>query len=509
MVFRVRGGVKLRYNKELTSGQAVVAMPTPRRLYLPLQQHIGAPAIPVVTIGDQVLKGQLVAKAAPGLSAPVHASSSGTVVAIEDHVAPHPSGLQQRTIVIETDGLDRWIDLPPPVTDDFPLQVTPREINSRVAAAGIVGMGGAAFPSAVKLDLKGRHQLDTLLINGAECEPYLTCDDRLMREEAWAVIDGVRIMAYALEVQSVIFAIERNKPEALAAIRGAARREPWIQVMALPTRFPMGSERHLVLACTGRETPARKLTADIGVVVHNVATARAVARTVRSGEPLISRVVTVSGRGVREPSNVKVPLGTLVEDLLAFCGGLHPVPYKLIGGGPMMGAPLPSVRVPVVKGTSGVLALTIKEQNDGPESPCIRCASCVSACPCGLVPVEMAQLVRRGDLQGALAIGLQDCVSCGSCSFICPSHIPLAHYFNFAKGQLGALDRDARRQERIRSLVQARSERTAREAGLKKVAAAARKAAKAAAQAPAPAPTSTLALAGGTETSARATEEST
>ncbi|MDP2681098.1 MAG: electron transport complex subunit RsxC [Rhodoferax sp.] len=505
--FRNRGGVKLQYHKELSSERAVVNMPLPRRLYLPLQQHIGAPAIPVVNVGDNVLKGQLIAKAAPGLSAPVHASSSGTVVAIEDHVAPHPSGLQQKTIVIETDGRECWAELPSPITDDFPLAVTPRELNSRVAAAGIVGMGGAAFPSAVKLDLKSRYQLDTLLINGAECEPYLTCDDRLMREEAAAVIDGVRILAYALEVQAVIFAIERNKPKALAAIREAARQEPWIQVMALPTRFPMGSERHLVLACTGRETPARKLTADMGVVVHNVATARAVARTVRSGEPLISRVVTVSGRGVREPANVNVPLGTLVEDLLAFCGGVHPVPYKLIGGGPMMGAPLPSVRVPVVKGTSGVLALTADEINDGAESPCIRCGKCVTACPCGLVPVEMAQLVRRGDLQGAQAIGLQDCVSCGSCSFICPSHIPLAHYFNFAKGQSGALDRDARRQDRIRALIQARNERAAREAEIKKAAAAARKAAKAAAAAAAS--VTAEASASAAEASTRQLEETT
>ena len=482
-LFGVRGGVKLSYRKELSSERPVVDMPLPARLYLPLQQHIGVPAVPVVTVGQQVLKGQLIAKAASGLSAPVHASSSGTVVAIADHVAPHPSGLQQQTIVIQTDGLERWAELPTPITDDFPLSCTPRELNARVAAAGIVGMGGAAFPAAVKLDLKTRHQLDTLLINGAECEPYLTCDDRLMREEAAAVIDGVRIMAYALEVQTVIFAIERNKPQALAAIREAARVEPWIRVQGLPTRFPMGSERHLVLACTGRETPARKLTADIGVVVHNVATARAVARTIRCGEPLVSRVVTVSGHGVREPANVRVPLGTPVQDLINFCGGLRPVPSRLIGGGPMMGTPLPSALVPVVKGTSGVLALTADEVNDGAEAPCIRCGSCVSACPCGLVPVEMAQLVRRGDLQGAQAIGLQDCVSCGSCSFICPSHIPLSHFFSFAKGKLGALERDGRRQDRIRALIQARAARVERENEAKKAAAAARKAAKAAKEA--------------------------
>jgi electron transport complex protein RnfC len=245
----------------------------------------------------------------------------------------------------------------------------------------------------------------------------------------------------------------------------------------------MGSAQHLLLAVTGRETPANKRTAEVGAVVHNVATARAVSSAIRRGEPLISRVVTVSGYGVREPANVEVPLGTSVEDLLTFCGGLHPVPTLLIGGGPMMGAPLPSVHAPVVKGSCGILALTAGEINEGPESPCIRCGKCVTACPAGLVPVEMAQLIRRGDLQGAKAIGSQDCIACGSCSFICPSHIPLAHYFSFANGKLNALDRDARRQDRIRSLVQARNERTAREAEVKKAAAAARKAAKAAAAA--------------------------
>jgi electron transport complex protein RnfC len=341
-----------------------------------------------------------------------------------------------------------------------------------------VGLGGAAFPSAVKLDMRQRHALDTLVINGAECEPYVTCDDRLMREAADEIIDGVRIMAYALGVQTVIVAIERNKPQALAAMREAARVDGSIRVQGVPTRFPMGSAQHLLLAVTGRETPADRRTAEVGAIVHNVATARAVSRAIRHGEPLLSRVVTVSGLGVREPANVDVPLGTPVEDVLAFCGGLHPVPSLLIGGGPMMGTPLPSLHAPVVKGTCGVLALTAGEINEGPEAPCIRCGSCVTACPCGLVPVEMAQLVRRGRLDAAKDLGVQDCIGCGSCSFICPSHIPLAHYFNFAKGKLGALERDGRRQDRIRALVQARASRVGREAELKKAAAAARKAAR-------------------------------
>ncbi|MFZ4625188.1 MAG: electron transport complex subunit RsxC [Rhodoferax sp.] len=479
-LFQVRGGVKLSYRKELSSESPIVRMPAPKRVCVPLQQHVGSPAEPVVEVGQWVGKGQLIGRAGRGVSANVHASTSGTVITIEDRMAPHPSGLTQPTVVIEADGEDRWGELPQPITDDFPLPVTPKQISDRVAAAGIVGLGGAAFPSAVKLDMRYKHSIDTLVINGAECEPYITCDDRLMREASSEIVDGVRIMAYALAVEYIIIAIEANKPQAVKAMREAAKADKSIRVVTVPTRFPMGSAQHLLLAVTGRETPADRRTAEVGAVVHNVATARAVSCAIRRGEPLVSRVVTVSGLGVREPANVEVPLGTSVEDLLAFCGGLHPVPTLLIGGGPMMGAPLPSVQAPVVKGSCGVLALTASEINEGPESPCIRCGKCVSACPAGLVPVEMAQLVRRGDLQAAKALGVQDCIACGSCSFICPSHIPLAHYFSFANGKLGALDRDARRQDRIRALVQARSERTAREAEAKKAAAAARKAAKAA-----------------------------
>ena len=482
-LFSVRGGVKLSYRKELSSESPIVRMPTPKRVCIPLQQHVGSPAEPVVEVGQWVGKGQLIGRAGRGISANVHASTSGTVIAIEDRMAPHPSGLTQPTVVIEADGKDSWAELARPITEDFPLPVTPKELSERVAAAGIVGLGGAAFPSAVKLDMRYKHSIDTLVINGAECEPYITCDDRLMQETANEIVDGVRIMAYALAVEHIIIAIEANKPKAVKAMREAAKADNSIRVMTVPTRFPMGSAQHLLLAVTGRETPADKRTAEVGAVVHNVATARAVSSAIRRGEPLISRVVTVSGFGVREPANVEVLLGTSVEDLLAFCGGLHPVPTLLIGGGPMMGAPLPSVHAPVVKGTSGVLALTASEINEGPESPCIRCGKCVTACPAGLVPVEMAQLIKRGDLQGAKAIGSQDCIACGSCSFICPSHIPLAHYFSFANGKLGALDRDARRQDRIRSLIQARNERTAREAEIKKAASAARKAAKAAAAA--------------------------
>jgi Na+-translocating ferredoxin:NAD+ oxidoreductase subunit C len=333
-----------------------------------------------------------------------------------------------------------------------------------VAECGIVGMGGAAFPSAVKLSLGIRQRIETLLLNGAECEPYLTCDDRVMRERAEEVIDGARIMAHALGAPRIVVGIEENKPQALAAMTVAATPFSNIEVVSVPAMYPMGSERHLTLAVTGQETPARKLTADLGVVVHNVATARAVHQAVRLGRPLISRVVTVSGSAVRAPKNVEAPIGARVSDLVSFCGGFSKRPERLVQGGPMMGTPLPDLDVPVVKGTSGILALAADEVNDQPASPCIRCGACVSICACGLVPVELAAHIRHDDLEGAAKLGIMDCVSCGSCSWVCPAHIPLVHYFNYAKGALNAQDREHRKSERTKTLAEAHASRVERAA---------------------------------------------
>jgi electron transport complex protein RnfC len=356
-----------------------------------------------------------------------------------------------------------------------------------VAAAGIVGLGGATFPSAVKLNLRHRYALDTLVINGAECEPYLTCDDRLMRERGRDVIDGVLLMARALGVKKVLFAIENNKPQAQQAMREASKSYPEVTVVGLPTRYPMGSEKHLVQTLVGKETPARGLTADIGVVVHNVATAAAVHDALRHGRPLISRVVTVSGGAIAQPRNLHVPIGAPLDALVEYCGGFDSEPAKLISGGPMMGQPLPSLRVPVVKGSNGVLALSADEVHDGTEMPCIRCASCVGACPCGLVPLSMAAHIRAGSLEASVDLGLLDCVSCGSCAYVCPSHIPLVQYFNFAKGELAARQRAQHKQGETKRLIEARTarmealKRAKREAMAKKKAEmAAKKAAEAA-----------------------------
>jgi len=487
-LFNIRGGIHPDYRKGQTSEKAIVAMPLPALLYIPLQQHIGAPAEALVAEGDLVRKGQMIARGQGTISAPQHAPTSGRVVAVAEIASPHPSGLPQKTIIIEPDGKDEWADLPEPIADPFALDA--QAIGERVAASGIVGMGGAAFPSAVKLNLGTQKKLDTLLLNGAECEPYLTCDDRLMREHADEIVDGARIMAHALGTPRIVIAIEDNKPQAIEIMRKAASPFANVTVAGVPVQYPMGSERHLVQAITGLETPARKLTADLGVVVHNVATARAVHHAVRFGRPLIARVVTVSGGAISEPKNVETPIGTRISDLVEFCGGFAVRPERLINGGPMMGQPLPSLDVPMIKGTSGILALTAEETNDNPASPCIRCGTCVTICPCGLIPVEMAAFIRKDKLEEAAKLGVMDCVSCGSCSWVCPSHIPLVHYFNYAKGMLNAKDRELRKNDRVKSLVEARTIRLEKAAEAKKAALAAKKPAAPAAEAAPTPPTS-------------------
>ena len=451
-LFKIRGGVHPDDRKQLAAGRGIEDLPMPALLHIPLQQHIGAPAQPVVQRRQLVAKGELIGRAQGAVSAPIHAPTSGRVVGLGLYPANHPSGLSVRTVTLQPDGEDRWHEDIRGVDDPFAL--APDEVAQRVAAAGIVGMGGATFPSAVKLNLRNRYRLHTLVINGSECEPYLTCDDRLMREHSDAVLDGVRIMAHALGVGRIIIGIEGNKPGALAAMGAAAADFDNVQVVKLPTRYPMGSEKHLVQTLTGKETPARGLTADIGVVVHNPATAFAVHEALRLGRPLVSRVVTITGAAIAEPRNLRVPIGTKVEALIEHCGGFTEEPARLISGGPMMGQPLRELRVPIMKGSNGVLALTAAETNAREPAPCIRCASCVGACPCGLVPLDMAAHIRSGDLDGATGRGLMDCIGCGSCAYVCPAHIPLVQFFNHAKGELAARGRAKQNQTENKRLAE-------------------------------------------------------
>ncbi|MCF7983139.1 MAG: electron transport complex subunit RsxC [Thiohalocapsa sp.] len=480
-LFKIRGGVHPDDRKSLAAARPIEDLPMPALLHIPLQQHIGAAANPVVQRREHVAKGQLIARAQGAVSAPIHAPTSGRIAGLGFYPANHPSGLSVRSITLQPDGEDRWHEDIHGV--DNPFALTPEEIAARVAQAGVVGMGGATFPSAVKLNLRSRYRLHTLVINGSECEPYLTCDDRLMREQADAVVDGIRIMARALGVPRVMVGIEGNKPEALAAMRRAAapvdgaagfatgfatgtaadapdsERTAEITVVRLPNRYPMGSEKHLVQTLIGLETPARGLTADIGVVVHNPATAFAVHEALRFGRPLISRVVTVTGAAVSRPRNLRVPVGTKVQDLVDYCGGFAEPPARLVSGGPMVGQPLPELRVPIMKGTNGVLALTAGETSRREPSACIRCGSCVDACPCGLVPLQMAAHTRAGDLEGAVSNGLMDCIGCGSCAYVCPAHIPLVQFFNHAKGEMAARGRAKQKQAETKRLAEQRAAR--------------------------------------------------
>ncbi len=496
---RLNWGVHPQGNKTLTSECAIEAMPLADRLVLPLAQHIGAPGRVIVAPGDRVLRGQVLAQAGGVVSAPLHAPASGRILDIGDYPVPHPSGLTAAAVILEPDGLDASVDFTP---CDDPMSLPGDEIGRRVAAAGVVGLGGATFPAAVKLSLGKRNPIHTLLLNGGECEPYLTCDDRVMREQAAQVIEGARLMARALGAAQIVIGIENNKPAAMAAIQLAALPHAEIAVRALPARYPMGSEKQLVEFLTGAEVPAGGLSAEIGVVVHNVGTAAAISHALKTGEPLMARVVTVSGGAVQRPTNLRVAIGTPVSEVLAYCGGLKETLARLVMGGPMMGMILPGDAVPVVKGSSGILALTADEIPAGDPGACIRCASCVDVCPIGLMPMEMAARIRAGKADTAVDIGLKDCIGCGTCAYTCPAHIPLSHYFSYAKGSLAAAERSRLKNEAVKKLTVARNERLEREAQEKKEAAARRKAEREAAKRKAAEAAAQSAATGGQEVTA-------
>ena len=475
-LFKFRGGVHPEGRKQLSAERAIRSLPLPAKLHIPLQQHVGAPAKPVVLVGEYVRKGQLIATAQGNVSAPVHASTSGRVSAIGEHPAAHPSGLPAPAITLTPDGEDGWIEADCP---EDPFSLSPEEISARVGAAGIVGLGGASFPSAVKLNLSRRNGVHTLIINGGECEPYLTCDDRIMRERAAGIVEGIRLIRQAVGCERALVGIEDNKPEALAAMSAAAAGTG-VHVQAVPAMYPMGWDKQMIQVLIGREVPAEGRSAEIGVLVHNVATAWAVQQAIRFGRPLVSRVVTVSGGAVNQPCNVEAPIGATAHDLFEFCGGLKGKPARLVLGGPMMGHEIPNLHIPMIKGSSGVLALTQAEIGRTRPAPCIRCSTCVGACPVGLLPLEMAAHIRATDLNGAVDLGLKDCIACGSCSYVCPAHIPLVHYFNYAKGELAAQEKGKLKQESTKKLAELKAERLDRIVREREAAARARAAKKAA-----------------------------
>ncbi|MFC3608337.1 electron transport complex subunit RsxC [Stutzerimonas tarimensis] len=469
---RIRGGVHPAGHKDRSAALSIAQLPLAPRLFLPLRQHAGAEALPLVRPGDYVLKGQLLAASPSEVSAPVHAPSSGRILELGPIAAPHPSGLLANGFVLECDGEDRWIDLDPP---EDPFAVAPEVLANRVAEAGVVGLGGAIFPAAVKLRQGAKHEIKTVLVNGSECEPYLTCDDRLMRERAAAIVDGARLIQHILRAYGIVIAIEDNKPAALAAMRAAAEPFGAVEVQAVPALYPMGSAKQLIREVTGREVPAGGRSTDVGVLVHNAGTVYAIQQALRHGRPLISRVITVAGSCVSGPRNIEALIGTPAQQLLDACGGLVRPPEQLLLGGPMMGVVLPSAQVPVIKGATGLLALGKHELPRAESSPCIRCARCVDACPMGLTPLEMAAHARVDDFDGASQSGLKDCILCGCCSYVCPSHIPLVQYFQYASGQLDERRAAARKTEHIKQMSEARAARLAEEEAAKAAAKAAKK----------------------------------
>ncbi|QIK37819.1 electron transport complex subunit RsxC [Caldichromatium japonicum] len=462
------GGIHIPDEKGLSSQCPIESVPLPERLWVPLQQHIGAPTRPLVAPGERVLKGQLIAEPQGLVSAPIHAPTSGRILAIEPHPVPHPSGLSAPCFLIEADGEETWAELPPPLLD-YP-QLDPGLIRERIRWAGVVGLGGATFPTHVKLNSAPDRPIHTLIINGAECEPYITCDDRLMRERALHIFEGVRIIHHLLQPRVVLIGIEDNKPEAIAAMRQALAATDmggYTEIVAIPTLYPSGGEKQLIKILSGREVPTSSIPAQIGIVCQNVGTAAAVADAVLEGRPLISRVVTVSGRAIANPSNLEVWVGTPITHLIDQCGGYRQAPAKLICGGPMMGFKIEDSRTPIAKGTNCVLALTAAESPDpGPALPCIRCGRCAEVCPANLLPQQLYWYARAKDLDRVQDYHLFDCIECGCCAYVCPSHIPLVQYYRYAKTEIWAREKERRKAEQTRTrhlAKQARLERQARE----------------------------------------------
>jgi electron transport complex protein RnfC len=426
-----KGGIHPPDKKTLAANSPIVTAKAPKIAVIPLSQHIGAPCKLLVSIGQEVKKGEAVGEPGGFVSSPVHASVSGKVVAISEF--PNSMGRMVNSVVIENDGKEEWTPLKD--NPDY-MSLPPEELKEKVKAAGIVGMGGATFPTVVKLSPPKEKAIDAVLINGAECEPYLTADYRLMVERPKEVIEGLKVLMRILGVQKGYVGIENNKPDAVAKMKEAASGSG-IEVLALEVKYPQGAEKMLIKAILGREVPPRALPMDVGVVVQNVGTALAIYEAARFGKPLIERVVTVTGEGIAEPKNLMVRIGTKVSDLIEECGGFKGGVGKVISGGPMMGFALSSLDVAVTKGTSGILVIPAEGVFHAEEfGPCIRCGRCIDACPMGLTPSMLSVLSERGFYEEAKEYNLFDCFECGSCTFVCPSKRPIVQLVRLAKSMV-------------------------------------------------------------------------
>lgn len=461
------GGIEPEMSKMTANSPIATSMMAP--LYIvPIKQHIGEACEPMVSVGDTVLRGQKICKSQGYVSVPVHAPTSGKVIKIEEHAIPHPSGMGLTSVFIEPDGKD---------IEDGSLQpihnyrdIDPSELRERIRYCGIAGLGGAVFPTFIKLLKDQRNPIKTVILNGIECEPYLTCDHRLMVEKAKEIVSGVDIILHMVGADRAIIAIEDNKADAADAIRAAISETSLpesvqVEVRQLPTRYPQGSEKQLIEALTGKEIPAGKLPMHIGLLCQNVGTTKAIHDAIVLGRPLTERIVTISGDAVPRPGNMKVRIGTPMRFILGQHGLDNLDDIHLLHGGPMMGEKLKSADIPVVKSTNGLLAMQSgsMKQAHRLEQPCIRCGHCGVVCPSKLVPNLLADQCRNDQFEKAEAYNLFDCIECGCCSYVCPSNIPLVHYFRYGKGQLAQIAREKNFANESKQRSEAREARIARE----------------------------------------------
>ncbi|MDD6159921.1 MAG: electron transport complex subunit RsxC [Oscillospiraceae bacterium] len=430
MALKLLHGVHAPHRKN-TADMAAVTMDCPASVTIPMSMHIGAPAKPLVKVGDTVTVGQLIAEAGGFVSSPIHASVSGKVKKIDEIMTS--SGRKTQAVTIESDGLmTPCPDLQPPVINDT------ADFLKAVSASGIVGLGGAGFPTHVKLTVKDLSKIEAIIVNGAECEPYITSDTRTMLDQTDLMFEGAHLLQKYLEAKRIIFAVENNKPQCIAKLEAQCKKEQGMEVAALPAMYPQGGEKVTVYHTTGRVVPEGKLPLDAGAIVINCTTLASIANYVKTGMPLVAKCVTVDGSAVKEPKNVIVPIGTSMEDVFNFCGGFKADPRKVLYGGPMMGIAVPDLNQPVMKNTNAILAFA----EDGAVLPeptaCIKCGRCIAHCPLKLMPAEIESAFERGDVEGLAELKVNICMECGCCSFICPARRPLVQTNKLAKGQVMA-----------------------------------------------------------------------
>jgi electron transport complex protein RnfC len=455
---KLHGGLRLPGNKSQATSSRIRDVPIPRQLVLPISQHVGEPAQPLVGIGEHVLKGQLLADSSGELGAPVHASSSGKVVAIEPWPVSRRLGDKAPCIIIECDGEDRAIERVE-APSNFS-QLAPDALMAAILQGGIVGLGGAVFPTAQKLMQAVAGKVEHLILNGVECEPYISCDDMLMREHAAEVLGGAQILMRALRIDKCYVVVESDKPAALQSLSTALGEldDERIILKQIPTIYPSGGEDQLVQLVTHREVPTRGLPVDVGCLVQNVGTAAAIHDWIVNNEPLISRVTTVTGDGIRNPMNVRARIGTTIADIVEFTGGYAERAEHLIIGGPLTGKSISTDRVPLEKATNSILVV-FRSSFKGSELPCIRCGDCAAVCPVQLQPQQLFWYACADDETRIRQAGLTDCIECGCCDLVCPSHIPLTANFRMAKARIRELEDEKARAERARRRFEARSNR--------------------------------------------------